>query len=202
MGPNFKTEHQHKEREGAALLNEVIQERCWWYWPPQFFLDCLVPESGRQVKKLKSVGISGVHKKKLARGSSAGMRSRNLISPHNSQRFWQHGKQVEGSAANRGVKRATLELPKENTLLKCHSWSRSKSEKKNEKWMLCHPFSIRFKEANLPLQVPTVQGNLLFPVHVRQPRKNYQVTIVVGEVKIEESSLGNMKIKIFPKTTT
>lgn len=60
-----------------------------------------------------------------------------------------------------------------------------------------HSLSICFKEANLPLQLPTVQGKLLFTIHIRQPRKNLQVTIAIGEVKIEESSLGNLKIQIF-----
>lgn len=43
----------------------------------------------------------------------------------------------------------------------------------------------------------TVQGNLLLTIHIRQPWKNLQVTIAIGEVKTEESSLGNLKIQIF-----
>lgn len=34
--------------------------------------------------------------------------------------------------------------------------------------------SICFKEAYLPLQVPTAQGELLLTVQVRQPWKNFQ----------------------------
>lgn len=63
--------------------------------------------------------------------------------------------------------------------------------------MPCHALSICFEETDLPLQVPIIQGKLLLIIHVRQPWKNLQVAIVIGEVKIEELSLGSLKIKIF-----
>lgn len=37
-----------EERELLYWSFVVIQKRHWWYWPPQFFLDCLVPDSGGQ----------------------------------------------------------------------------------------------------------------------------------------------------------
>lgn len=90
---------------------------------------------------------------------------------------------------------------KEGTSLNNYSWSRIKNEKKNEKMNDMPDLSLRFKEAYLPLQVPAVQGK---PIHhrVRQPWKNFQDKYPKRKGEIEESSSGNLKIKIFPRSIT
>lgn len=57
--------------------------------------------------------------------------------------------------------------------------------------------SICFKEAYLPLQVPTHTENSYSLYKSSNLRKISKTNIVTGEMKIEEFSSGNLKIKIF-----
>lgn len=61
--------------------------------------------------------------------------------------------------------------------------------------------SLCFKEAYLPLQVPTVQGKLIH-YRVRQPWKNFQDKYPKRKGEIEESSSGNLKNQDFPRSIT
>lgn len=87
-------QYTNANKEETEILHwsyVVIQERHQWYWPPQIFLDCLVPESG---------GITGVHEKKAGKKKQ----DRNVKQePHFSPLEWPrlHGKHVESSTANR-----------------------------------------------------------------------------------------------------
>lgn len=121
------------------------------------------------------------------------MWSRNLFSPHWSDLDCMTNKWK--AALLREGKEWTAK--KEGTLLKCHSWSRSKNEKKNEKLMTCQTCQFALKKPIYHFRCLQHKENCYSLCKSGNLGKTSKTNIVIGKVKIEESSSGNLKIKIF-----